>query len=158
MDVRRAPRAVIDPKLRRVGFFDQPEPETPPIPDSPPSDPTNSVLIPPPRLLSERTAAVPVPESRFRRQELDDQVQIGSYNPSESVLGTSPTASIASSGVGIIDGEFSEDCSRVRWLRGSDLSFRGGRLDLKNREILEESVFSAVAVNLDNLPRGICML
>lgn len=83
---------------------------------------------------------------------------IGSYNPSESVLGTSPTVSIASSGVGIIDGEFSEDCSRVGWFRGSELSFRSGRLDLKNREILEENVFSAVAVNLDNLPRGICML
>lgn len=78
---------------------------------------------------------------------------IGSYNPSESVLGTSPTVSIASSGVGIIDGEFSEDCSRVGWFRGSELSFRSGRLDLKNREILEENVFSAVAVNLDNLPR-----
>lgn len=166
MDVRRASRVVIDPKVRRVGFFahtepDKPEPGSPPLPDSPLSDPLSPVIIPPPRQLTERTAAVPVPESKFRRQELDDQVPVGSYNPSQSLLGTSPADSISSSSAGFINGEFSEDRSGVGWFRGSELSFPGGGLDLpsvKPREILAENIFPVVAVNVKNLPGGTGML
>ncbi|KAK2367960.1 translation initiation factor eIF-2B subunit delta [Trifolium repens] len=155
MDIRRASHPVIDPKVKRVGFFDQPQPEPPHFPDSPPHDPVSSVILPPPRLLSERTAAVPVPESRFRRHELDDQVPIGSYNPTRCVLKTSPTASITSSSAGIIDGEFSEDCSGAGWFRGSELSFPDGGLDIpavKPCEVLAENR-SNVAVNVNNLRR-----
>ncbi|CAK8534360.1 unnamed protein product [Lathyrus sativus] len=160
MDVRRASRVVIDPKVRRVGFFaqpDKPEPESPPLPDSPLSDPLSPVIIPPPRQLTERTAAVPVPESKFRRQEIDDQVPVGSYNPLKSLLGTSPTDSISSSSAGFINGEFSEDRSGVGWFHGSELSFPGGGLDfpaVKPREILPKNIFPAVAVNVKNLPGG----
>ncbi|GAU49894.1 hypothetical protein TSUD_281790 [Trifolium subterraneum] len=152
MDIPRASHPVIDPKLRRVGFFDQPEP--PHLPDSPPLDPVSSVIMPPPRLLSERTAAVPVPESRFRRHELDDQMPIGSYNPAGITI--SPTASITSSSAGIIDGEFSEDCSGTGWFRGSELSFPDGRLDLsavKPHEVLAENRYDD-AVNVNNLRGG----
>ncbi|CAI8589538.1 unnamed protein product [Vicia faba] len=153
MDVRRASRVVIDPKVRRVGFFAHPEPDSPPLPGSPQSDPISPVIIPPPRQLTERTAAVPVPESKFRRQEFDDQVPVGSYNPSQSLLAPSPTGSISSSSAGFINGEFSEDRSGVGWFRGSELSFPGGGFDLP-REILAENIFPAVTVNVKNLPGG----
>ncbi|KAK7304201.1 hypothetical protein RJT34_15320 [Clitoria ternatea] len=117
MDSRRASRS-IDPKVRRVGFF-APQPE--PDPDSP-------VMIPPPRHLSERTAAMPVPDSGLRRQASGDQLTIGSYNPSESLLGTSPAASSPSSCRGVVgagDEELSEDSSSAGWFRRSDSNFSG---------------------------------
>lgn len=157
MDVRRASRVVIDPKVRRVGFFADPEPDSPALKDSPQSHPISPVIIPPPRQLTERTAAVPVPDSKFRRQELDDQVPVGSYNPSQSLLGSSPPDSISSSSAGFINGDFSEDRSGVGWFRGSELSFTGGGLDLP-RENLAENFFPDVAVNVKNLPGGTGML
>ncbi|KAI4344043.1 hypothetical protein L6164_011318 [Bauhinia variegata] len=139
MDARRVSRTVIDPKVRRVGFFapsaaqsDGVDPvsvdsESRPLANSP-------VMIPPRRHLSERTAAVPVPETGSRRQASGDSVPVGSYNPSESLLGTSPVAS-PSSHVEILDGIFSEDSSTTGWFRRSTSgklasSFPGGALDL----------------------------
>ncbi|ONI09074.1 hypothetical protein PRUPE_5G216300 [Prunus persica] len=150
MDARRASRTVIDPKVRQVGFF-TPNAETapsrtlsgPPIASSPPlssSPASNSlypVMIPPSRHLSDtiaiRTAALPVPESASRRKEAGERVPVGSYNPSESLLGTSPVTASPSSRVGDATLEFSDESS-VRWYRRSDSgklasSFPGGGFD-----------------------------
>ena len=91
MDGRRASRAsAADPKVRRIGFF---APQSEPDPTPPPP---NFVSVPPLRHLS---AAVPVPDTGIRRQLSGDLVPIGSYNPAESLLGTSPAASSLSSSI-----------------------------------------------------------
>ncbi|RYQ85564.1 hypothetical protein Ahy_B10g105136 [Arachis hypogaea] len=100
----------MDPKFRRVGF--EPDPNQSQYP----------LTVPPPRLLSERTAAVPVPEIGFRRQFPGDRIPIGSYNPSLALLGTSPSAaSTPTSEYRDGDGEFSEDSSG--WFLRSESSF-----------------------------------
>lgn len=74
-------------------------------------------MIPPPRHASDnlsRAVGVPVPASQLRRPSIDN-LQVGSYNPPDSVLGTSPLRS-PSSRIG--DGEFSEDS--VNWIRRSN--------------------------------------
>ncbi|KAM0982884.1 hypothetical protein EV1_015621 [Malus domestica] len=133
MDARRVSRTVIDPKVRQVGFF-TPVAEAPPcrtqsgpaitapspLSESPASNSLSPVMIPPSRHLSDtvviRTAAVPVPDSALRRTESGD-VPVGSYNPLESLLGTSPVSASPSSRVG--DGlEFSDESS-ARWNRQS---------------------------------------
>uniref|UniRef100_A0A2N9HKA1 Translation initiation factor eIF2B subunit delta n=1 Tax=Fagus sylvatica TaxID=28930 RepID=A0A2N9HKA1_FAGSY len=122
MDARRTSRTVIDPKVRHVGFFTpNPDPDspgrTPLLSNSPASNSLSPVMIPPPRLPSDRTAAVPVPETGLRRQTGGDHVAVGSYNPSESLLSSSPTPSSPSSRVGL-DGEFSEESGG--WYRRSN--------------------------------------
>ncbi|PWA62070.1 nagB/RpiA/CoA transferase-like superfamily protein [Artemisia annua] len=73
MDQRRAPRAVIDPKVRHVGFFTPPQSVATSSP--PPSGNSLSpVMIPPPRHLSDVAS----------RTRLAD---VGSYNPSEFASG-----------------------------------------------------------------------
>ncbi|TKY73240.1 Translation initiation factor eIF-2B subunit delta [Spatholobus suberectus] len=146
MDARRASRAIVDPKVRRVGFFaPQPEPDAPPLLDSPAP---NTTVIPPPRYLS---AAVPVPDTGLRRQASGDLVTIGSYKPAESLLGTSPAASSPSpSLVGIRDREFSEDSSAAGWFRCSDSSFSGVGFDLPAVKPPENSP----AANAKNLSAG----
>ncbi|KAH7661690.1 translation initiation factor eIF-2B subunit delta protein [Dioscorea alata] len=135
MDSRRAPRTVIDPKVRQVGFV---TPGAPPArshsvptdacsspPRAPdftlPSNSLSPVMIPPARhasadgipVLTRASAPVPVPSttpnppSPLRRDGV--QIPIGSYNPSES-LGTSPMRSPSSRMDGL---EFSEDMSMV---------------------------------------------
>lgn len=115
MDTRR-PSRLIDPKVRRVGFF-APDPDNHPRLASSPSGNSSS-----PAMISHAfdsvSQAVPVPNStlsRPRRTSFDESEQfvVGSYNPMQSVLGTSP----ASSGIGV-DGEFSEDSSQ--WVRLTD--------------------------------------
>ncbi|OMO96078.1 Initiation factor 2B-related protein [Corchorus capsularis] len=145
MDGRRVSRAV--PRVRQVGFFtpnappQQPGPtrsqsgppnsNSPPLSDSPASNSLSPVMIPPPRHLSDnlgaRTAAVPVPG----RANAGEHATVGSYNPTESVLGLeSPPASR------IGDGEFSEGTeSSLGWYRRSNSakfasSFPGGGFDL----------------------------
>ncbi|KAL0836837.1 hypothetical protein Bca101_088727 [Brassica carinata] len=117
---RRGPLAV--PKVRRVGFFTsiEPSPETPrpnrslsgpaevitsssPLSDSPSGQFISPVQIPPSRHhsdnLASRAAPVPVPvpipgPSAFRRQLASDRaLLVGSYNPVDSLLGTSPPSS-----------------------------------------------------------------
>ncbi|XP_050375981.1 probable translation initiation factor eIF-2B subunit delta [Argentina anserina] len=136
MDARRASRTVIDPKVRHVGFFAptaEPLPvrtqsgptiptSSPPHSDSPARNSLSPVMIPPSRHLSDtvaiRTAAVPVPESALRRVDSGEQVPVGSYNPSESLLGSSPVAPSPSSRTGDGTLEFSEENS-VQWYRRS---------------------------------------
>lgn len=61
---------------------------------------------------------MPVPESALRRKDSGEQVPVGSYNPSESLLGTSPVVSSPSSRVEDGTLEFSEENS-VQWYRRS---------------------------------------
>ncbi|XP_058179431.1 uncharacterized protein LOC131298136 isoform X3 [Rhododendron vialii] len=104
MDHRRAPRTVIDPKVRHVGFFAPAGPSSPlgPSPSSrpqvtdlsPSGNSLSPVMIPPPRPV--QFPAFPL--SPFRRPSAaGESVPVGSYNRSEFA---SPTASF---------GEFSED-------------------------------------------------
>ncbi|KAI9088367.1 hypothetical protein K1719_029816 [Acacia pycnantha] len=144
MEGRRFVRTAIGPKVRQVGFFAPAAPEpspvkpdpvdssSPPLLDSPVSNSLSPVMIPPPRHLSERTAAVPVPELGFRRQASGDFIHIGSYNPSVSLLGTLPAGS-PSSRVGFGDGELSEDSSTAGcFRRSSSGSFPGGGFDMSS--------------------------
>ncbi|KAK7411261.1 hypothetical protein VNO78_02694 [Psophocarpus tetragonolobus] len=146
MDARRASRAVTDPRVRCVGFFaPQPEPAPTPPSDSPAP---NSAAIPPPRHIS---AAVPVPETGIRRQVSGDLVPIGSYNPAESLLGTSPAASSPSSSlIGIGDREFSDGSSAAGWYRRSDSSFNGVGFDMQDVKPPKNSR----AVNAKNVAGG----
>ncbi|KVH92108.1 Initiation factor 2B-related protein [Cynara cardunculus var. scolymus] len=104
MDSRRAPRTVIDPKVRQVGFFAPPDrsqsvpllqnsnsPPSPPLSDlSPSGNSLSPVMIPPPRHLSDLSSrAVPVgfPPNRLlsplHRFSGESVIPVGSYNPSE---------------------------------------------------------------------------
>lgn len=159
MEARRGPRTVIGPKVRQVGFFaptapqpprpdaDATESVSPPLLGSPVSNSLSPVMIPPPRHVSERTAAVPVPETGFRRQASGDHVPIGSYNPSVSLLGTSPAKFSE-------DGEFSEDSSTAGWFRRSNSgklasSFPGGGFDLSPGKPPEKSVGNKLSLGVE---------
>ncbi|PON62077.1 Initiation factor 2B-related [Parasponia andersonii] len=138
MDAHRASRTVSDPKVRHVGFFTPNPHPTQPLPpgrtqsgppaggaDSPAANSLCPVMIPPARHLSDvssRTAAVPVPDSAYRRQVAGDLVQVGSYNPADSLLGTSPAAS-PSSTAGDGELEFSEESSPGFYRRSSPGKF-----------------------------------
>ncbi|CAK9147826.1 unnamed protein product [Ilex paraguariensis] len=149
MDTRRTSR-VIDPKVRKVGFFTPgPTPDrtqSGPLGSSPPAvsgmSPSNNSLspvwIPPPRHASDnmsRAMGVPVPttSSQLRRgPSIDKEQVIESYNASESLLGTSPVLSPPLNPI-VGDGEFSEDS--VNWIRRSNSgkfasSLPGGGFDL----------------------------
>ncbi|KAF5445375.1 hypothetical protein F2P56_034426 [Juglans regia] len=115
MDARRPSRAITDPMIRRVGFFtptgnsqllrahsNPAGSDSPPLADSPAGNSLSPVMIPPPRHLSDRTPSVPVPETGLRQDS--EHVRVGSYNPSESLLGSSPSGGIALAG-----GAFSEE-------------------------------------------------
>ncbi|KAE8124996.1 hypothetical protein FH972_019834 [Carpinus fangiana] len=113
MEARRPSRAVIDPKVRHVGFFAPaanplPGPSSTLLSGSPAGNSLSPVMIPPPRHPSDRSPAVPVPDTGLRRQG-SDHVPVGSYNPSESLLSSSPAPSSPSGRVGLADGEFSEE-------------------------------------------------
>ncbi|KAL6994067.1 hypothetical protein U1Q18_012177 [Sarracenia purpurea var. burkii] len=115
MDPRRVSRAVIDPKVRQVGFFAPgappsrthfsplgPSSSSPPVSDiSPSSNSLSPVMIPPPRHLSDLSRHVQfptVPLSPLRRPSAGESIPVGSYNPSEFASPT--TASF---------GDFSDD-------------------------------------------------
>ncbi|CAH1433368.1 unnamed protein product [Lactuca virosa] len=104
MDPRRAPRTVIDPKVRQVGFFAPPDraqsgplpqssdsPSSPPLSDiSPSGNSISPVMIPPPRHLSDlssRTIPAGFPPNRLvsplHRFSGESIIPVGSYNPSE---------------------------------------------------------------------------
>ncbi|KAK9080358.1 hypothetical protein SSX86_000116 [Deinandra increscens subsp. villosa] len=124
MDPRR-PSRVIDPKVRKVGFFTPgPPPErtrsspaaTTPA-QSPISNPLSPVMIPPARHASDnlsRAVGVLVPTaSQLHVHPPADSLQVGSYTLSDSGFSASPTRS-PSSRIGI-DGEFSEDSAN--WMK-----------------------------------------
>ncbi|KAK2999951.1 hypothetical protein RJ639_024470, partial [Escallonia herrerae] len=116
MDSRRTSR-VIDPKIRKVGFFTVgPAPDRtqsgPAAASSPPAS-NNSlspVMIPPPRHASDNLSrAVAAQLGRRFLPPAADHVTVGSYNPPDSILGSSPVSTR------IGDGEFSEDSAN--WIR-----------------------------------------
>lgn len=78
-------------------------------------------MIPPPRHLSDnlasRSAVLPVPAPANWRNSAD-QIPVGSYNPSETLLATSPMAS-PSSRIEDEELEMSEDSSNSVWYRRS---------------------------------------
>ncbi|XP_023001799.1 translation initiation factor eIF-2B subunit delta-like isoform X1 [Cucurbita maxima] len=109
MDARRGSR-VVKPKVRQVGFFTLDAPNPPgrslsgPVGFgssqqslSPPTDPLSPVMIPPPRHLSDnfasRSTILPVPTPANWRNS-GDQIHVGSYNPSQTLLATSPSSRI----------------------------------------------------------------
>lgn len=115
MDPRR-PSRVIDPKVRRVGFFASDQDNHPGLASSPCANSSSPAMIP--HAFESVSQAVPVPNStssRPRRSSFDEseQLVVGSYNPIQSVLKTSP----ASSGIGV-EGEFSEDSTH--WVPQTD--------------------------------------
>ncbi|KAL8216080.1 hypothetical protein R6Q57_022917 [Mikania cordata] len=120
MDPRR-PSRVIDPKVRKVGFFTPgPHPErtqSGPPAQSPASNSLSPVMIPPARHASDnlsRAVGVPVPmASQLHVHPPVDSLQAGSYTMSDTVFSASPTRS-PSSRIGI-DGEFSEDSAN--WMK-----------------------------------------
>ncbi|XP_020532363.1 translation initiation factor eIF-2B subunit delta isoform X2 [Jatropha curcas] len=157
MEARRGWRAV--PKVRQVGFFTPNEPlpptrsqsgppdsNSPQLANSPASNSLSPVMIPPPRHMSDNlahraTSPLPVPEAPAFRRSItggDHVTLVGSYNPTESLLGQSPPSAR------IVDGEFSEESS-PGWLRRSNSakfasSFPSGGFDLtslKSSENLE---------------------
>lgn len=142
MDARRASRMVIDPKVRQVGFVTpgalpdraQSGPavtsSSPPVSDlSPANNSLSPVMIPPPRHASDnlssslggaRPIPVPLSMSPLRRPSAGDNVPLGSYNPSESLLGMSPVMPSPSSKND--DGEFSDEMSTASgWIRKGNL-------------------------------------
>ncbi|KAK9091157.1 hypothetical protein Sjap_024334 [Stephania japonica] len=140
MEARRSSRMVIDPKVRQVGFFTPSalpdrtasaptDPSSsPPVSDISPANSLSPVMIPPPRHASDnftfnltRTVPVPVPVpgpgSPLRHVSSGENMPLGSYNPSESFLGTSPLGQSSASKV-VVDGEFSDDvASPAGWFR-----------------------------------------
>nr|XP_043607960.1 translation initiation factor eIF-2B subunit delta-like [Erigeron canadensis] len=111
----RRPSRVIDPVIRKVGFF-TPGPPPDRTQSGPPQSPLfnslSPVMIPPPRHASDnlsRAVGVPVPLHGY---SATDSFEVGSYNPSDSVL-DSPVRS-PSSRLGI-EGEFSEDSAN--WIK-----------------------------------------
>lgn len=146
MESRRISRAVIDPKVRQVGFITPNAPPararsfpqqliSPPLSDSPANNSLSPVMIPPPRHLSDnlsayRTAAIPVPEQT--RMRVEPAAVAGSYDPTESLFSSlSAAQSPPMSSRLVVDGEFSEES----WLQRSNSakfasSFPGGGFDL----------------------------
>ncbi|OVA05048.1 Initiation factor 2B-related [Macleaya cordata] len=154
MDPRKG-KMVIDPKVRQVGFVTPGAPpdrsqsvpvesSSPPVSDmSPSGNSLSPVMIPPPRHASDnlssslvfqstRPVPVPAPLSPRRRPSIGDNIMSGSYNPSESVLSSSPTQPTSSK---IDDGDFSEDLSSPGWFRRGNpgkvaSSFPSGGFDM----------------------------
>ncbi|KAE8022124.1 hypothetical protein FH972_007954 [Carpinus fangiana] len=174
MDPRRAARTVIDPKVRKVGFFapgappdrslsGPPDPiasssaSSPPIPDlSPSGNFLSPVMIPPPRHSSADTALLsssrPVPPSPLRRDSLTSAGCI--HNPSELFPSSSPTAPSSYAGRVV---EFQDDPrgNSVKVATGAS-SFPGGGFDLTavKTSSVPASRFTTVSV-VKTMPPGL---
>ncbi|KAF8407869.1 hypothetical protein HHK36_007007 [Tetracentron sinense] len=170
MDARRASRMVIDPKVRQVGFVTpgaplgrrQPNPADPssaPVSGmSPAGNSLSPVMIPPPRhasdnLSSSRAVPVPVPMSPLRRPSAGDKMPLGSYNPSESLMGTSLSSKVD-------DGDFSEDMSSPGWFHRSNSgkaasSFPSGGFDVTALKLLNLPANNLTTVSVVKMPPGV---
>ncbi|KAJ3674531.1 hypothetical protein LUZ60_005147 [Juncus effusus] len=117
MDLRRSNRAVIGPKVRQVGFF---TPDSGAASSSAAAGVTSSAASPPPSSLSP----VMIPPPRHPSAEMNvnnpHYHPVGSYNPSEAILGSPPAMSVSRSsrfeadGSEFVDEEVEEDES-VAW-------------------------------------------
>ncbi|KAM7475393.1 hypothetical protein LguiB_022636 [Lonicera macranthoides] len=137
MDNNRRPSRVIDPKVRKVGFFAPTPPldgtqsdtlaSSPPVSLSPSGNSLSPVMIIPPRHFADnlsRAVGVPVPSIRLRQTSMD-KLTIGSYNPPDSVLGSSPMMSPSSM---VRDGKFSDESSVNLIRRSSSGKFTASSL------------------------------
>jgi hypothetical protein len=175
MDPRRAARTVIDPKVRKVGFFTpgappdrslsgppdpiaSPSASSPPIPDlSPSGNSLSPVMIPPPRHSSADTALLsssrPVPPSPLRRDSLTSAGCI--HNSSELFPSSSPTAPSSYAGRVV---EFHDDSrgNSVKVATGAS-SFPGGGFDLTavKTSSVPASRFTTVSVRVKTMPPGL---
>ncbi|XP_031092675.1 translation initiation factor eIF-2B subunit delta-like isoform X3 [Ipomoea triloba] len=118
MEPRRTSRAN-HPIIRRVGFFAPGPPDSDPVEhlaslsQSPGNTLSPVMIIPHPLHASDapsRSVGLPVPNQALRRiskdyDEDEEQPAVGSYDASDTARGSSP----ASSGIGLVDGEFSMD-------------------------------------------------
>ncbi|KAK2359733.1 translation initiation factor eIF-2B subunit delta [Trifolium repens] len=97
MDARRAPRAVIDPKVRKVGFFTPPDPI--PFEFSPSANSLSPVMIPPPRHSSEN------PELNSRPSGDETIAVSGNCNSVLSELFPAPMSPVPSPKIGNGNGD-----------------------------------------------------
>ncbi|CAH9147151.1 unnamed protein product [Cuscuta epithymum] len=112
MDPRIAPRPNF-PMIRRVGFLPPELPHSDPLEDPRSILQSPSMIVPHPLRDSDaasHSAGIPVPATAPMRISQGDgedegQLVVGSYDASQTVPGSSPT----SSGIGLVDGEFSMD-------------------------------------------------
>ncbi|KAL5167531.1 Translation initiation factor eIF-2B subunit delta [Glycine soja] len=106
MDARRAPRAVIDPKVRRVGFFAPPEPDPISFEVSPSANSLSPVMIPPPRHSSENLGLHTRPAATSPSAQ--ESFAAGSYSSSSDFFPApmSPATSPYSSRIVGGDGDF----------------------------------------------------
>ncbi|WVZ07094.1 hypothetical protein V8G54_020440 [Vigna mungo] len=153
MDARRAPRAVIDPKVRRVGFFAPPDRSQsgPPRPISldvsPAVNSLSPVMIPLPRHLSENLSlhGRPAPTS----PSVEESVTAGSYSSSSEFFPPMSPAPSSSTNR-MVDGDFF-DSSKM-----TSSSPRGG-VDLtatKASSVLVSQLTTVAVVNADSLAIG----
>ncbi|XP_020218597.1 translation initiation factor eIF-2B subunit delta [Cajanus cajan] len=109
MDARRAPRAVIDPKVRKVGFFAPPEASQsgPPDPISfqlpPSSNSLSPVMIPPPCHAAENLGLHARPDATSPSAE--ESVAAGSYSSSSEFF-HAPMSPAPSSRIVLGNGDF----------------------------------------------------
>ena len=168
---------MIDPKVRKVGFFAPPDrsnsgqPEPIPSPASAPgpveiSSSGNSlspVMIPPARHPSDGRSAPSFaahPASPLRRESV---AAASSYNPSELFPpATSPSSFASSAAAGAGYGEFSEEVSPGRAVRGglvrasvASSSFPGGGFDLTAVRASSVPASELTTVSVVNMPPGI---
>nr|GEU62984.1 initiation factor 2B-related protein [Tanacetum cinerariifolium] len=141
MDSRRR---IIDPKVRKVGFFTPgPPPDRTqsgpagPSSQSPISNSLSPVMIPPARQTSEnltlsRGVGVPVPNVSRGYDSLD----VGSYAMSESVMSEETESPPGRVG---IDGEFSEDS--VNWMRNPRDNGKSPAVDNEDSEDVAKAQF-----------------
>ncbi|XP_043692669.1 translation initiation factor eIF-2B subunit delta-like [Telopea speciosissima] len=161
MEPRRPSRMVIDPKIRQVGFVTfnpdggSPRPERTQLgtsASSPTAKSLSPVMIPPPRhasdnVSSSRAVQVHVPMSPLRRSSMGDDMRHGNCDPSDSLLGTSPSPSSK-----LDDGDFFEEdnMSSTGWIVGGypgklASSFPGPGFDSSAAKSIK---FPTVATNL----------
>ncbi|XP_061367033.1 uncharacterized protein LOC133310153 isoform X2 [Gastrolobium bilobum] len=137
MDARRAPRAVTDPKVRKVGFFASPDRSKSGPPDPISFDsPSPLVMIPPPRHLSENLHLVARHAVASPSGE-ESVATSGNYNCSSEFFAApmSPSPSSYSSRFVVGDGDFSVDGAAASPGRGGGggkvaSSFPRGGFDL----------------------------
>lgn len=92
---------------------------------------------------------MPVPETGLRRQG-SDHVAVGSYNPSESLLSSSPAPSSPSGRVGV-DGDFSEESDGwYRYRRSGSGKFDLTRPDTTPEKPLDNPEKSSAAPVLES--------
>lgn len=155
MDARRAPRAVIDPKVRRVGFFAPPDRSQsgPPHPISldvsPAANSLSPVMIPPPRHLSENLSlhGRPAPTS----PSVEESVTAGSYSSSSEFFPPmSPAPSSYTNSMVVDDRDFFDGSKMTS-------SSPHGGVDLtatKASSVLVSELTTVAVVNADSLAIG----